>query len=65
MRFKFQAAIAYPESAQKIFAQKDEPEYVPDIEEFDPNNPGFSDEGISKMLEVMEQFGFYIEDAEK
>ena len=35
---------------------------IRDIEEFDPDSPGFSDEGISTMLDAMEKLGFYIED---
>lgn len=62
MRFKVQAAIAYPEAAQRIFAQEDTESQIPDIEEFDPDSPGFSDEGISTMLQAMEKLGFYVED---
>lgn len=61
MRFKVQAAIAFPESAQKIFNQQEE-EFVPDFEEYDPDNPGFSQAGIDEMLATLEQFGFYTED---
>lgn len=63
-RFKVQAAIAYPEAAQRIFSKEEQEEVFPDIEEFDPDNPGFSDESISKMLETMEQLGFYIDEVD-
>lgn len=61
MRFKAQAAIAFPNAAAKIFAQS-ESEPFPDIEEFDPNNPHFSQESIDAMLAAFEEFGFHIED---
>lgn len=61
MRFKFQAAIAHPESAQKIFNQQEE-EVVPDFEEYDPEDPGFSHESIDAMLATLEEFGFYTEE---
>ena len=64
MRFKVQTALAYPESAEKIFAETDgsQESSIPDIEEYDPDNPGFSDEGISTMMEALEQFGFFAEE---
>lgn len=63
MRFKVQTALAYPESAEKIFAEDEDSEFdVADIEEYDPDNPGFSNEGISMMMEALEQFGFYAEE---
>jgi hypothetical protein len=61
MRFRFQAAIAYPEAAARIFNEA-EPEFVPDIEEYDPNDPGFSQEGLDSMLATLEQFGFFTEE---
>lgn len=65
-RLKAQAAIAYPEAAQRIFQQKDNEEIeIPEIEEFDEENPGFSDEGISVMLSALEQMGFHLEDIEE
>lgn len=64
MRFKVQTAIAYPDAAERIFADGDEEQALPDIEEFDPENPGFSDEGISTMMQALEQFGFYAEEIE-
>ena len=61
-RFKMQAAIAFPNSAARIFAQESERESLPDIEEFDPENPHFSQEGIDTMLAALEEFGFHMED---
>lgn len=61
MRFKVQAAIAHPESAHKIFAQQEE-EVITDFEEYDPEQPGFSQEGIDTMLAALESFGFHLED---
>lgn len=61
MRFKVQAAIAYPSAAKKIFGHQEEAEVVPDIEEYDPESPGFSQEGIDQMLGALEHFGFFME----
>lgn len=63
MQFKIQAAIANPKHAREILAQKDEVQkpVVPEIEEEDPENPGFSDEGIDTMLRALKEFGIYAE----
>jgi hypothetical protein len=67
-RFRVQAAIAFPESAQKILSSNKEDDWendVKDIEEYNPEDPGFSDEGIEKMLQVLEDYGFYSEELEE
>ena len=66
MRFKMQAAIAFPESARQILNEEDhEDDFdVQEIEEFDPENPGFSEDSMETMLEALEQFGFYTESGE-
>jgi len=66
LRFKFQAALRFPDAAAKIFAQQDaEEDDIPDIEEYDPDNPGFSQEGIDTMLKTLEEFGFHSEVVEE
>jgi hypothetical protein len=64
MRFKVQTAIAYPEVAERIFADKgdEHQQSIPDIEEYNPDDPGFSEQGISTMMQALEQFGFYAEE---
>lgn len=63
MRFKMQAAIANPKKAKEILSQREEVDKpsVPELEEPDPNNPGFSDSGIETMLETLKEFGIYAE----
>lgn len=63
-RFKVHAAIAHPAQAKQFLSDigKDEDEQTPEIEEFDPENPGFSQESIETMLEALSQFGFYSEE---
>ena len=63
MRFKVQAAIAFPDAAQALFTE--EQQEVPDFEQYDPENPGFSDEGVEFMMKSLEQFGFYIEEEDE
>lgn len=63
-RFKVHAAIAHPAQAKQFLSDigKEEDQSVPEIEEFDPDNPGFSQESIETMLEALGQFGFYSEE---
>lgn len=67
LRFKMQAAIAFPESARDILNDKEEDDEfdVQEIEEYDPENPGFSDQSMETMLEALEQFGFYVESEDR
>lgn len=66
MRFKIQAAIAFPGSAQKILAgTEQEEEEFEEIEDYDPDNPGFSQEGIDLMLKSLAEFGFHSETIEE
>lgn len=61
-RIKMQAAIAHPHAAKKIFAESEDEGFdVPEIEEFDPDSPGFSQQSIETMLAALEEFGFYAE----
>ena len=62
-----QAAIAFPDSAKELLSfseEIDEQFDVPEIEEYDPSNPGFSDESVETMLQALEEFGFYIDEGE-
>lgn len=63
-RTRIQMAIAHPEAAKKILSEADKEDddlNAPEIEEFDPNNPGFSQESIETMMAALEEFGFYVE----
>lgn len=65
MRFKFQTALKYPESAQKLFSENEnEFDAVPDIEEYNPDDPGYSQDSINVMLAALEQFGIHAEVSE-
>jgi hypothetical protein len=61
IRFRFQTALKYPDSARKIFAENDDEFDVPDIEEYDPDNPGYSQDSVDTMLATLEQFGIHAE----
>jgi hypothetical protein len=61
MRMKSQAALMYPKAARQIFSEEEDP--VPsDLPDYDPDNPGFSEDNIEFMLEALTQSGFFMEE---